>query len=270
MTRADRPPTRLLQGSALILAGALLSCATAGGNPGERSRDARRAPDRRAAWLPAPPAGCAVGLSGPTLDPGDAIRQARSSALENLAAQLLGVRVESELRISAEAVTEFTRQDISGVMALSRIVAMDSDSDPDARSRHELREVYALACPAEIATPHIPRPGFPDWILDIPSEPDRICVPGVGGPTHDPRSQPDAALRDGRNALAHALESQIRQQSVDDGRRLPRLRSQTQSTERARAVAEAVDRLSESWLDRDGRGPLRIPGVLYGLVCGPY
>ncbi len=256
-TRATK---RLLQGSAPLLAGALLACASAGEAPD---------PARLVSWLQRPPAGCAVGFSGPTLHPGHAIRQARRSALENLAAEHLGVRVASEFRTSGETGREATFQEISGTIANSRIAAMASGTDPSGRGDRELREVYALACPAEVETTGIARPDFPEWILNIPSQHGRICVPGAGGPTRDPREQPDAALRDGRNALAHALESQIRRRSLDEGRGLARVHSETDSTERARAMAEKIDHLSESWLDREGRGPLGIPGVLYGLVCSP-
>jgi len=219
------------------------------------------------AWVGQPPTGCAVGFSGPTLHPGDAIRQARTNALEALAAERLGVAVDSELRITAGAVHEVTTQEISGIIANSRIVAMASGTGAGQQAREGLREVYALACPGDTDTHAIARPGFPDWILNIPSEPGRICVAGIGGPTRNPDDQDEAALRDGRDALAHSVESHIRQVTLDDGKGLARVASESESTARARAIADGVTELSEQWRDVRGRGPVGIPGVLYGLLC---
>jgi hypothetical protein len=208
-----------------------------------------------------------VGFSGPTLDPGRAIRRARVNALEALAAGRLGVVVDSELRISSGGVSEVTTQEISGVLANSRIVAMGSGRVTIGDDRGGRREVYALACPSGTKTPGIPRPGFPDWILNIPSEPDRICVSGVGGPTRNPNDQGAAALRDAHDALAHAVETRVRRMSLDDGKGLARVASETDSTERARDLVARVDSLDAEWLDVEGRGPVAIAGVLYGLAC---
>jgi hypothetical protein len=249
---------RILKGSAPLVAGALFACAG--------SAPAPTGPDELA-WVSRPPPGCAAGVSGPTLDPGHAIRQARTRALENLAAGILGVDVESELRFGDGGVSEITRQQIDGVIANSRIVAMRSprrsgDADSDA-----LRPVYALACREDTDAAGIAEPDYPRWILNTPSGRDRICVMGVGGPTRRPGQQDEAALRDGRRALAKALEIHVRQVSLDNGLGLAHMASESEATERARALAEAVEALDEEWLDEDGRGPLVLPGVVYGLVC---
>lgn len=241
------------------MAGALLASACTNAPP--------PAPVTSFAWVEHPPRGCVVGFSGPTLDPGRAIRRARVNALEALAAGRLGVVVDSELRISSGGVSEVTTQEISGVLANSRIVAMGSGRVTIGDDRGGRREVYALACPSGTKTPGIPRPGFPDWILNIPSEPDRICVSGVGGPTRNPNDQGAAALRDAHDALAHAVETRVRRMSLDDGKGLARVASETDSTERARDLVARVDSLDAEWLDVEGRGPVAIAGVLYGLAC---
>jgi hypothetical protein len=259
-----------VQGPALLLAaaGALFACGTPNGH--RSALDAYRLANA-ASWVVHPPSGCAAGFSGPTLNPGDAIRQARRSALENLAAQTLGVRIESALLLdSGGVVLEHTRQDVGGVIARSSIFALSAGEDHDASMAAELREVSALACPAD-ARPvalGIAEPGFPAWLLEDPAVPDRICVLAVGGPTRDPVKQREAALRDGRGALSLAIESRVRRISLDDrGSRL-RVASGTEPTQGGRTLAHASDtRLSREWLDAQGAGPLGLPGVLYGVMC---
>lgn len=239
-----------------------------------KTRDTQRSIPREGApeWLGRPPRGCAAGHSGPTLDPGDAIRQARRSALEQLAAQQLGVRVESELRLDARGwVSEATTQEVYGILGESRIVAMTSRAAggrrPGSSAQPPLRELYALACRADAARARLPKRAHPDWLLDVPSDPMRICVLGVGGPTRHPDRQRDAALRDGRSALAEALETLVHRHMLDDGRSYARVRSSGGATARAAALASAVESLDEEWVDESGQGPLATPGVVYGLVC---
>jgi len=259
------------QGSALILAGALLACAAPASQPaaGAAAHVAKAAQPR---WLAEPPPGCAAGFSGPTLDPGDAIRQARRSALDSLAAERLGVRVDSELMLGARGVLgEHTAQEVYGVLSESRIVAMDSlQVRSRAAAPHPpppLREVYALACPANVPTRGVPSQRHPDWVLGAPFDPERICVLGIGGPTRDPDDQQAAALRDGQRALAGALESLIERRVLDDGQGHARVLSRSSATNRALALADAVPSLEESWRDTRGRGPLATAGIVYGLVC---
>lgn len=247
-----------LQGSAPILAGALLACAGTPGPPGHAG-----APH----WALRPPPGCASGHSGPTLDPGDAIRQARVDALESLAATWLGVRVVSELRLGPHGLREWTLQETRGTLAHSRIVALAAGRDRAVSGDRPLREVFALACPADLPAAVSARRGAPGWLLDVPSDARRICVPAVGGPTRRPARQHAAALRDGRRALAQALEIRILQRSFDDRRGPLRVASQSEASARAVVLAAAVDGLEASWLDEGGSGPLHLPGVLYGLVC---
>jgi len=244
----------IAQGLAPIVCGALLACA----NPPD-------GPDAHANWLTKPPSGCAVGFSGPTLNPGDAIRRARTHSLENLAAETLGIEVRSELRLSESGSSEITEQAIIGIIQQSRIVAMTSIEEPDGIG--ELREVYALACPNERRTSDIHHSELPDWILNVPRESDRLCATGIGGPTWYPQRQRQAAIRDARSALALAIESRIETRTLDSGRGLAHVSSSSASTERARDRANTVETLEAEWLDPDGRGPLGLEGVLYGLAC---
>ena len=96
-----------------------------------------------------------------------------------------------------------------------------------------------------------------------------MCALGVGGPTWDPRDQRPSTLRDGKRALAAALESRLHQIVIDTGRSSALVATELETTDRALARAEAALDLDEEWWDGDGSGPLGLRSVLYGLVCIP-
>jgi len=226
-------------------------------------------------WLQTAPAGCAIGFAGPTLNPGDAVRYARRAALHQLAAgdAETRIRVESELLVSGDSHRrggEFTRQDIEGTVRDARIASMWAELSVDPRSTTQVRHVYAMACGEGREPAGSARPALPDWLLNLPDRPGEICALGVGGPTYDPRDQEPGTLRDGRRALAQALESRLHQIIIDTGRSNPRVASELATTEAALARAEAAQELDEQWSDREGEGPLGLKGVLYGLVCIPF
>ena len=81
-----------------------------------------------------------------------------------------------------------------------------------------MRHVYALACRKGFSPPGVALPDLPPWVLETPHEPGRVCALGVGGPTWDPRDQRPSTLRDGKRALAAALESRLHQIVIDTGR----------------------------------------------------
>jgi hypothetical protein len=217
-------------------------------------------------WVDRPPDGCATGTSGPTLDPGNAIRYAREAALRNLATSTLGVEVQSELRFAGGELREVTTQRTAGILANARIVAMWSELD-----LHEdvarIERVHALACLGGAAPDGLPAPPYPDWVLRVPDRDDRLCALGVSGPTRDPRNQEPTALDDGQRALAAALESQIYTRTVDDGRHMAHIATWMETSAESLAHARRATELSEQWRDDAGDGPLGLPGVLYGLVC---
>ena len=226
-------------------------------------------------WLSRAPDGCAIGFSGPTLNPGDAIRYSRRSALHQLAAgdHATRIRIESELLISgnpSQKGGEFTRQEIKGTVRDSSIVAMWAERTRDLRSTTQVRHVYAMACREGSEPANARALSFPDWLLNLPERDGEICALGVGGPTYDPRDQEPGTLRDGRRALAEALESRLHQIIIDTGRTNPRVASELAVTEAALSRAETADELDEQWSDVEGEGPLELKGVLYGLVCIPF
>jgi hypothetical protein len=224
-------------------------------------------------WLEIAPEDCAIGFSGPTLNPGDAIRYARHSSLQNLAlSDAAKVHVRSELLVTGSDRRrggEFTRQDIEASVRDSRIVTMWANLVEEPLAHTKVRHVYAMACRKGARPSDLRTPPFPDWLLNLPDDDEQACAIGVGGPTFDPRDQEPATLRDGRRALAEALESRLRQIIIDTGRSNPRVTSELETTERALARAERAEALDDEWRDDAGEGPLALKGVLYGRVCTP-
>jgi len=253
---------------ALAIAGALSAC---GSPPPQPSADNET--KAHSSFTEIAPPGCAIGLSGPTLNPGDALRNARRQALTELAGGNANtiVQIDSELLVSggAQRGGEFTRQDISGAVRDARIVAIWAEGAPSRHNGTHERHVYALACDRGAPASRLADPTVPCWILNVPSDDTRVCALGIGGPTRNPLDQPAATLRDARNALAAALESKLEAVIIDTGRRKPLIAAELQSSERARQRAESVDEFEATWEDVDGQGPLGLKLVQYGLVCVP-
>ena len=153
------------------------------------------------------------------------------------------------------------------MLARSRIVVLGVGRDYAMRGARPRREVFALACPAELPTPILAPAEPPDWLLDAGRRDGRLCALGVAGPTRRPHHQEAAALRDGQRALAEAIELRVRQRSFDPLRGPLRVVSQSEASERAIEISSDVEALEERWLDERGSGPLRRSGVLYGLIC---
>lgn len=248
--------------SLLGLAACLVSCAGNGvsSDPVATSRGI-------VAWVEAPPAGCAVGASGPTLNPRNAIRHARLSAIESLAAGSLEVDVQTISGTGSRGSFEVSAQALSGTLENARIVALWADTESVGETRSRLRQVYALACWPDASLAGLPRPDFPHWLIEPPAEPGEICATGIAGPTWKSEDQSASALRDARLALAIALESRIEKRIYDDGRGAARMARQIDPSIAALERAAAAERLDREWLDVEGTGPVGLPGVLYGLAC---
>ena len=261
--RVRRPirATSLLCG----LVACFVSCADGprGQSAANRFEPPRPSPD----WLDRPPADCAVGGSGPTLDPGDAIRHARISALVNLAEDELEIDVQSITGIGRRGTFEMTTQSLSGLVSDARVVALFAETSAGADRLGRIRQVYALACRAKADVSGLPDPGYPVWLNDPSAGRSGTCAIGVAGPTWKPADQPASALSDARLSLGFALGSRIEKRIFDDGRGVVRSARQVDPTSDAIARAGRAETLEEEWLDTRGGGPLGLPGVLYGLAC---
>jgi hypothetical protein len=219
------------------------------------------------AWIENPPTGCALGSSGPTLNPRDAIRYARLSAIEALAADSLTVEVQSISGDGPAGPFEISAQALSGTLADARVMALWAETDPSQGIRSRMRQVFALACWPDASPSELPKRAYPDWLLDPSWEEGRICAVGIAGPTWESEDQAPNALRDARMALAVALESRIEKRIFDKGRGVARIARQVDPSPAALARAATAESLVREWYDEAGTGPVGLPGVLYGLAC---
>ncbi len=256
---AHTPPRCATTRRFVVIAGALLWAALPA-IPGCRTGPD---PPPWLAWRARPPVDCALGYSGATLYPGDALRQSRVDALTGLLRRFDETRLESESFDDGETRIAWTHQVSRGRLAGARIVAMWSD-----RERAEASGgVYALACLEGVRPEGLEEMAAPDWVMNPPQTDARLCAPAVAGPTLLADDQRPAAIADGRAALADALESEVEQIVVDDERHRTFEHSTLSATGRARARADAARELEREWLDEEGVGPLGVDGTLYGMVC---
>jgi hypothetical protein len=218
-------------------------------------------------WIDAPPAGCAVGSSGPTLNPRRSILNARLSAIEALAAASLAIDVQTVSGAGPDGSFEVSSQALSGTLANARVVALWADTDRSQPSRRRLRQVYALACWPDASTRDLPDADYPQWLLEPPVEAGRICAAGIAGPTWRRRDQPASALRDARLALAAAIESRVEKRVFDDGHGVAKVARQVDPSAYALDRAAEAESLEMEWYDESGTGPVGLPGILYGLAC---
>lgn len=220
-----------------------------------------------AEWTLVPPPDCAVGSSGPTLNPRNSIRLARLSAIETLAANSLEIDVQTVSGVGPYGDFEIAAQALSGTLENARLVALWADVDRDGGFGSRVRQVFALACWPHAFVRDLPEPEYPFWLLEPPSDDGRICAAGIAGPTWKSGEQRDSALRDARLALAVALESRVEKRIYDDGRGVAKIARQIEPSPSALARAAAAERLERDWYDETGIGPIGLPGVLYGLAC---
>lgn len=256
--------------SLLGFAACLVSCAGSDSRPvsDDRSATSVRASQRTlVSWVDAPPTDCAVGSSGPTLNPRNAIRYARLSAIEVLASGSLSVDVQTISGVSSRGSFEVSAQALSGTLVNARIVALWADTEAAGEVRRRIRQVYALACWPHASLRELPRLDYPRWLIEPPTDEGRICATGIAGPTWKKDDQEISALRDARLALAIALESRIEKRIFDDGHGVAKMARQIDPSANALARAATADELDLDWLDEAGTGPVGLPGVLYGLAC---
>lgn len=205
-----------------------------------------------------PPPGCALGIAGPALHPATSVREARDAAFVALATERLPVRLASELQLEGARVHEHTDERATGVVRGAWIAGV--------RVREGGR-IDALVCGPERDVRGLGRRW--GWPRGLGSR--RACAVGVAGVDIDPAARRRSARSDAREMLARRQAVAVDHALVLHGGAHVARAHQVQSTAEARRrIDEAGDALTESaWLDRDGRGPLARPGVLYLELCLP-
>jgi hypothetical protein len=214
------------------------------------------------AGLPVPP-GCALGIGGPALRDATSVSEARDAAFAALAAERLPVHVASEVGWSDARLRELSSERASGRLRGVYVAALRRR--PDGR-------VDAVVCGAEIDPDTLPGRGVggaTTWPRRL--ERRRGCGLGIAGVDLDALLRARSARTDALEMLARELETEVHHAlHLHGGRRVER-DHRVGATPTARAAIEAIDaELDEaSWLDRRGRGPLGLPGVLYLQLCLP-
>lgn len=213
------------------------------------------------------PKDCALGLSGPTVNPGDAVVYARADALQNLALGDATVKLDSIQTIEEGAELRYRsvlKQHAHGRLEGARIVRVWADRE--GRGRAGTRDVvYALACRPEAAARFAPWPGYEALVA---VDAGRACAWGFAGPTLL-SNQNERALDDAKRRLAEVLAADVESILVDfdltdvQGWSHVAAPADVQARVNADAVAEGDK------LDTDGTGPLGLKGVAYVLACLP-
>lgn len=163
--------------------------------------------------------------------------------------------------------------DGKGTTRNSQIVAMWYDQTGD-RPTHLAGTAYAVACPVREIPPDVAdwigqwqkRRGGPDWIYALASNPQRLCVVGVSGPTIDEERSRAYAEEWARSELAQAIELRSHSASavLDDQEIL--YAAVTSPCDSCAELAKAGS-VVESWQDKKGEGPIPLPGTTYVLMC---
>ena len=253
--------------SLLGLAACFVSCAGADSPSSTDGLASRYGTRGIVAWAENPPDRCAVGSSGPTLNPRNAIRYARISAIEALASGSLEVDVQTISGDGFRGSFEVSAQALSGTLQDARIVAIWAETESAGGTRRRLRQVYALSCWPDASLRDLREVDYPRWLIEPPSQAGEVCATGIAGPTWKGKNQPASALRDARLALAIAIESRIEKRVYDDGRGVAKMARQVDPSNSALARAATAEELDRDWFDEGGIGPIGLPGVLYGLAC---
>jgi hypothetical protein len=210
-----------------------------------------------------------TGYSGPTQNPGDAIRHAQAAALGEFAeaqgVHLANVQIDDGREVHSLA-TYVTEASLANV----RVVAVETQrtgraDDPTARVTH------ALACRlgSELS---VRGTNAPSWVLDPrgAARSGELCAVGISGPTFDPHDAPLFAARDAARALASVRQVLVSRATADvDLRAYVILRSTADVPEETVSAALAASQERERWVDEEGRGPLALPRTTFVLRCAP-
>jgi hypothetical protein len=223
--------------------------------------------DESPAWARAMIPGCAPGFSGPTLNPGDAIRYAQAHALGEFA-EAQGVRVASVSLDDGHGVRSVATYVSEATLANVRVVAVETQrtgraDDPTARVTH------ALAC--RVGSEGGARgTNAPAWVIDPrgAARPGELCAVGISGPTLDAKDAPTNAARDASRALASVRSVLVSRAAADyDLEAYVILKSEAHVPEEAIDAMLAASQQRELWLDAEGTGPLALPGATFVLRC---
>lgn len=113
---------------------------------------------------------------------------------------------------------------------------------------------------------------FPDWVLKVPAEKDRLCAVGVSEPTYFREDAMKYASENARSELARTLHVNIKSIMVDITTEKGGDIAERRIIEASSWASEAALKESEItsfWYDEEGVAPVRKKGVSYALACMP-
>jgi hypothetical protein len=260
---------------AVLLAG-LAACA---GKKPVQDRPPEPASKPMPSWLSKFPSACALGESGPTLVPTEALAEARRKARALLATRDASYKNRSATVVSSSNDKDDVRQLVfeqsEGTAQGTEILTMWYDSTGSGPS-HVVGAAYAIACPADTTESETmewarhwrgARVG-PSWLYsnELHSGGQRLCVVGVCGPTLQPSDAHSNAEDVARLELAEAISIHATTASavLDDDETL--YAAVTRSCDSCQETAKA-GRVVERWFDETGQGPIPYAGTAYALMC---
>jgi hypothetical protein len=249
---------------------------------GPTTRPAGPPPSRLAAkgpsWLTRFPLHCALGDSGPTLKPADALAEARRIARARLATAgakvaVKSIVVDTSATGSSSSQGEVSLEKAEGWTTNSQIAAMWYDEagvGPEAAPGC----AYAVACSGHgndsesLGWGAAAEPGRagPLWIYNVPQQTGRMCAVGFSGPTLSADDADKNAEEAAREQLAEgiALKATTAMALFDSNEVL-----YGAVTEICATCAETAEKgkLVDTWRDTRGEGPLPYSGTAFALVC---
>ena len=244
----------------------LVGCRAIGSTEALPDRSGAPRPSPVPEWVSEPPAGCALGCSGPTLHPADAIVNAQEDARDALAGVTLGVRLRTVLAETSGGPREVTLQEVRGFLEGARIVSIWYDAAGRAPAGRP-GVMVALACLNRAGSGDTRVSGVPSWIYNVPRTGGRLCALGLSGPTLGPGDREANAETDALDRLAEALAVRVDRVLLDVDREETTLVSLPEVEPWAKEAARTKGTVEAGWTDETGIGPLARPGVRYALAC---
>jgi hypothetical protein len=210
---------------------------------------------------------CAIGASGPTVHPWEAIYNAEADALTNLVLSAptttVAIKSVSVDVVSLQRFRQVSREHAKGHYAGARIVRLWMDKQ--GRGIHKTKGVvYALACDEEGQRSVGIDRRFAEFV-DTPGVP---CALGVAGPTIG-LDQKELAFENARSNLSELLSVDVETIMVDYDLAHQDIWSDIHTPEHVSAMVEQKAHLKHYLLDSKGTGPLGLDGVAYALACLP-
>jgi uncharacterized protein YciI len=228
------------------------------------------------AWLTQFPSVCALGESGPTLVPTDALAEARRKSRALLATKNADRKTRSATAIvtssSESTMRQLVLEQSNGWVENSEIVTMWYDAVGNGPGMAP-GSAYAIACPLQDIPPEAvnwiahwrERRGGPAWLYSLAGNRSRLCVVGVSGPTLDTSDASTNAEETARTELAEAigLHADATSAVLEGDETL--YAAVTKACDGCEEKAKAGT-VADRWFDEKGEGPLPFPGTAYALM----